>query len=91
MPLHPHVEWHAALSKLDGTQTLVVSWLSRPDSHRTSEGDPVLLGGISDRWNLMKDQVGGGINLSMFVKRSNSFVYWCRVTNQLVNYLNRAR
>ena len=35
--------------------------LSKPDSRRTSEGDLVLLGSNSDRWDLVKDQIGGGI------------------------------
>ena len=61
MPLHQQVEWHATLRTLDGTQTLVVSRLSKPDGRRAIEGDLVLLGSNSDRWNLVKDQVGGGI------------------------------
>ena len=50
--LHPQVEWQATLRTLDGTQTLVVSRLSKPDSPRASEGDLVLLGSKSDRWDL---------------------------------------
>ena len=46
---------------LDGTQTLVVSRLSKLDSRGASEGDFVLLGSNSGRWGLVKDQVGGGI------------------------------
>ena len=61
MPLHPQVEWQATLRIPDGTQTLVVSGLSKPDSRRASEGDLVLLGSNSDRWDLVKDQVVGGI------------------------------
>ena len=55
MPLHPQVEWQALMT-LDGTQTLVVSRLSKPDSFKVSEGDLVLLGNNSDRWDLVKDQ-----------------------------------
>ena len=32
-PLRPHVEWQATLRSLDGTQTLVVSRLSKPESY----------------------------------------------------------
>ena len=60
--LHPQVEWQATLRTLDGTQTLFISRLSKPDSRTASEGDLVLLGGNSDRWDLVKDQVGGGIS-----------------------------
>ena len=60
-PLHPQVEWHATLMTLDGTQTLVVSRLSKLDSRGASEGDLVLLGSNSGRWGPVKDQVGGGI------------------------------
>ena len=57
----PQVEWQATLRTPDGTQTLVVSRLSKPDSRGASEGDLVLLGSNSDRWDLVKDQVVGGI------------------------------
>ena len=60
-PLHPQVEWQATLMTLDGTQTLVVSRLSKLDSRGASEGDLVLLGSNSGRWGPVKDQVGGGI------------------------------
>ena len=55
-PLYPQVEWQATLVTLDGTQTLVVSQLSKPDNCKSSEGDLVLLGDNSDRWDLVKDQ-----------------------------------
>ena len=45
----------------DGTQTLVVSRLSKLDIRGASEGDLVLLGSNSGRWGLVKDQNGGGI------------------------------
>ena len=61
IPLHPQVEWQATLRTLDGTQTLVVLWLSKPGIRRASEGDLVLLGSNLDRWDPVKDQVGGGI------------------------------
>ena len=57
---HPQAEWQATLMTLDGTQTLV-SWLSKLDSHRTSEGDLVVLGSNLGRWGLVKDQASGGI------------------------------
>ena len=60
-PLHPQVEWQDTLRTLDGTQTLVVSRLSKPGSCTASEEDLVLLGSNSYRWDLVKDQVGGGI------------------------------
>ena len=44
---------------LDVTQRLVVSWLTKLESHGASEGDLFLLGSDSDRWGLVKDQVGG--------------------------------
>ena len=58
MPLHPQVEWQAIMT-LDDTQTLVVSQLSKLDSCGASEGDLVLLGSNSGRWDLVKDPVGG--------------------------------
>ena len=61
MPLHSQVEWQATSMTLDGTQTLVVSWLTKLDSRGASEQDLVLLGSNSSRWGLVKDQVGGGI------------------------------
>ena len=36
-------------------------WSWKPDIHRANEGDLVLLGGNSDRSDLVKDQVGWGI------------------------------
>ena len=52
---------YATASPVDGTQTLVVSRLSKLDSHGASEGDLVLLGSNSNRFDLVKHQVGGGI------------------------------
>ena len=46
----------ATLMTLDGTQTLVASWLSKLDSRGASEGDLALLGSNSGRWDLVKDQ-----------------------------------
>ena len=60
-PLHLQVKWQATLRTLDGTQTFAVLWSSKPDIRRASEGYIVLLGGNWDRWDLVKDQVGGGI------------------------------
>ena len=60
-PLHPQVELHVTLRTLDCTQARVVLWSSKPDIHRVSEGDLVLLDGNSDRSDFVKDQVGGGI------------------------------
>ena len=48
---------------LDGTQTLVVSRLTKLDSRGASERDLVLLGGNSGRLDLEKDQDDGGIAL----------------------------
>ena len=59
--LYPQVKWQATLRTVGGSQTLVVSRLSKPECRRASEGDLVLLGNNSDRWDLVKDQVGGGI------------------------------
>ena len=59
--LHPQVEWQATLMTLDGTQTLVVSRLTKLDSHRASEGDLVLGSNSGRLLGLVKDQVGGGI------------------------------
>ena len=55
-PLYLQVEWKATLVTLDDIQTLVVSRLSEPDSCKASEGDLVLLGDNSDRWDLVKDE-----------------------------------
>ena len=55
-PLYPQVECQATLVILDGTQTLVVSRLSKPDSCKASERDLALLGDNSNRWDLVKDQ-----------------------------------
>ena len=62
-PLHPQVEWQASLRTLDGTQTFEPSWLLKPDIRIASDVDHVLLGGNSDKSDLAKDQVGGGIAL----------------------------
>ena len=61
MPLHPQVGWLATLMTIDGTQTLVVSRITKLDSRGDSERDLVLLGGNSGRLGLEKDQVDGGI------------------------------
>ena len=61
MPLHPQVGWLATLMTIDGTQTLVVSRITKLDSRGDSERGLVLLGGNSGRWCLEKDQVDGGI------------------------------
>ena len=61
MPLHPQAEWQATLRSLDGTQTLIFLWSPKPYIRRASEGDHVLLGGNSDRSDLVKDQVSEGI------------------------------
>ena len=61
MPLHPQVGWLATLMTIDGTQTLVVSRITKLDSRGDSERGLVLLGGNSGRWGLEKDQVDGGI------------------------------
>ena len=45
----------------DGAQAPVVLWSSKPDIRRASEWDLVVLSGNSDRSDLTKDQVGGGI------------------------------
>ena len=60
-PLHHQVEWQATLRTLDGNRTVVVSRLTKADSCRANEGDLVLPGSNSDRWDLMKDQVCGGM------------------------------
>ena len=62
-PLHPQVYWQATLMTLDGTQTLVVSRLTKLDSRGASERDLVLLGGNSGRLDLEKDRDDGGIAL----------------------------
>ena len=61
MPLHPQVGWLATLMTIDGTQTLVVSRITKLDSRGDSERGLVLLGGNSGRRGLEKDQVDGGI------------------------------
>ena len=48
---------------LDGTQTLVASWMTEPDSRRASEWDLVLLLGNSGKLDLEKDWDDGGIAL----------------------------
>ena len=45
----------------DGTQTLVVLWSSKPEIRRVSGVDLVLIGSNSDRSDLVKDQIIGGI------------------------------
>ena len=62
-PLHPQVEWQSTLRTLDGTQTLEASWLLKRDIRIASDVGLVLLGGSSDKSDLAKDQVGGGIAL----------------------------
>ena len=62
-PLHSQVESQATLRTLDGTQTLEASWLLKRDIRIASDVDHVLLGGNSDKSDLAKDQVGGGIAL----------------------------
>ena len=61
MALHLQVGWLATLMTIDGTQTLVVSRITKLDSRGDSERGLVLLGGNSGRWGLEKDQVDGGI------------------------------
>ena len=62
-PLHPQVEWQATLRTLDGTQTREASWSLKQDIRIASDVDLVLLGGNSDKSDLAKDHVGGGIAL----------------------------
>ena len=62
-PLHPQIEWQATLMTLDGTQTLVVSGITKLDSRGASERDLVLLGGNSGRLDLEKDRNDEGIAL----------------------------
>ena len=82
MPLHPQVEWQATLTTLDGTQTLVASWLLKRNIHRASDVDFVLLGGNTDKSDLAKDQVGGGIALEkgggwILSEREESYPFCC--------------
>ena len=56
MPLYLQVKWQATLVTFDGTQNFIVSQLSKLDNCKSSEGDLVLLGDNSDRWDLVKDQ-----------------------------------
>ena len=63
MPLHLKVEWQATLMTLDGTQTLVVSRITKLDSRGASERDLVLLGSNLGRLDLEKDRDDGGIAL----------------------------
>ena len=58
-PLHPQIKRQASLRTLDGTQTLVASWLLEQDIRRASDVDRALLSGNPDRVDLAKDQVGG--------------------------------
>ena len=62
-PLHPQVGWQATPFTLDGTQTLVASWITKLDSRGASERDLVLLAGNSGRLDLEKDRDDGGIAL----------------------------
>ena len=62
-PLHPQVGWQATPLTLDGTQTLIASWITKLDSRGASERDLVLLGGNSGRLDLEKDRDDGGIAL----------------------------
>ena len=61
MPLSPQVELQATLRTLDGTQTLVESWLLKQDIRRARDVNLVLLSGNSDKSDLTKYQIGGGI------------------------------
>ena len=63
MPPYPQVGWQATLMTLDGTQTLVASWMTELDSHIASERDLDLLGGNSGRLDLEKDRDDEGIAL----------------------------
>ena len=60
-PLHPQVGWQATLRILDDAQILVALWLLEQDIRRVNDVDLVLLGSNSDRSDLVKDQIGGGI------------------------------
>ena len=62
-PLHPQVGWKATLMTLDGTQTLVASWMTELDSRGASERDHALLLGNSGKLDLEKDRDDGGIAL----------------------------
>ena len=62
-PLHPQVEWQATLMTLDGTQTLVASWMTELDSRGASERDLLLLLDKSGKLDLEKDLDNGGIAL----------------------------
>ena len=62
-PLRPQVRWQATLMTLDGTQTLVVSRITKLDSRGASERDLVLLGSNLGRLDLEKDRDDGGIAL----------------------------
>ena len=61
--LHPQLEWQPTLRTLDGTQTLVASWLLKRDIRRASDVNLILLGDILDKSDLVKDQVSRGIAL----------------------------
>ena len=81
-PLHSLVEWQATLRTLDDTQTLVASWLLKRDIRRASDVDLVLLGGNSDKLDLVKDQVGGGIALEkgggqILGEREERHLFYC--------------
>ena len=62
-PLYPQVEWQATLMTLDGTQTLVASWMTELDSRRASERDLLLLLDKSGKLDLEKDLDNEGIAL----------------------------
>ena len=47
-PLHPQVRWQATLMTLDGTQTLVASWMTELDSRGASERDLTTSGTTND-------------------------------------------
>ena len=49
-PLHPQVDWQATIMTLDGTQTFVVSRITKLDSSGAGKRDLVLLVGNSGRW-----------------------------------------
>ena len=81
-PLHPQVEWQATLRTLDDTQTLVASWVLKQDICRASDVDLVLLGCNSDRSDVVKDQVGGGIALEkgggrILGEREERHLFYC--------------
>ena len=89
MPLHLQVEWQATLRTLDGTQTLEASWLLKRDIRIASDVGLVLLGGNSDKSDLAKDQVGGGIALEkaggrILSEREEHHLFCCLLVLYLV-------